>query len=119
MYFVRVGFVRNLRVMYLVFDCETKGLPNNRKAPITDTANYPRIIQLAWQLYDKNRRLVQEYSRLIKPDGWTVPTGEFWQLNGYRTDINEAKGVPIVDALNSLRNAVGGGGLYYSAQYRI
>jgi DNA polymerase III epsilon subunit-like protein len=99
--------------MYLVFDVETNGLPKSKNAPVTDVDNYPRIIQLGWQLYDVNRRLMGEYCQLIKPDGWTVPLAEFWQLNGYYTEINQREGIPIRQALISLREAMG------RAQYLI
>ena len=38
--------------MYLFFDTETTGLPKNWKAPITDLENWPRLVQLAWLVYD-------------------------------------------------------------------
>jgi DNA polymerase-3 subunit alpha len=38
--------------MYLIFDTETTGLPKRWDAPITDTDNWPRCIQIAWQLHD-------------------------------------------------------------------
>ena len=39
--------------MYLIFDTETTGLPKRWDAPITDTDNWPRCIQIAWQLHDE------------------------------------------------------------------
>ena len=39
--------------MYLIFDTETTGLPRSWSAPITDTDNWPRCIQIAWQLHDE------------------------------------------------------------------
>jgi len=94
--------------MYLVFDTETTGLPARRNAPISDVGNYPRVISIAYQVYDKSRQLIEQYDQLIKPDRWTIPLDEFWQLNGYFTEINERKGVPISDALLSLRRAAAG-----------
>ena len=38
--------------MYLIVDCETNGLPRNWRAPVTDFANWPRAVQIAWALYD-------------------------------------------------------------------
>jgi len=38
--------------MYLFFDTETTGLPRNYKAPATDLANWPRLVQIAWLLAD-------------------------------------------------------------------
>jgi len=38
--------------MFLIFDTETTGLPKNFNAPITDVDNWPRCVQIAWQLHD-------------------------------------------------------------------
>ena len=38
--------------MYLIFDTETTGLPRDYSAPITQLDNWPRLVQLAWQLHD-------------------------------------------------------------------
>ncbi len=46
--------------MYLFFDTETTGIPKNRKAPISDSTNWPRLVQLAWLITDEkapNRRV--------------------------------------------------------------
>ena len=39
--------------MYLIFDTETTGLPKSWNAPITNTDNWPRCVQIAWQLHDE------------------------------------------------------------------
>lgn len=39
--------------MYLIFDTETTGLPKKWNAPVTDIDNWPRCVQLAWQVHDK------------------------------------------------------------------
>ena len=59
--------------MYLIFDTETTGLPKNWKAPITDTDNWPRCIQIAWQIHDSNGAIVSHKDYLIKPDNFTIP----------------------------------------------
>ena len=38
--------------MFLIFDTETTGLPKRWNAPLTDSDNWPRCIQIAWQLHD-------------------------------------------------------------------
>jgi hypothetical protein len=38
--------------MYLFIDTETTGLPKNYKAPLHDLSNWPRLIQIAWLLYN-------------------------------------------------------------------
>jgi len=38
--------------MYLFFDTETTGLPRNWNAPVHNTQNWPRMVQIAWIIYD-------------------------------------------------------------------
>ena len=59
--------------MYLIFDTETTGLPRNFRAPITDTDNWPRVVQLAWQLHDESGKLMKHNAAIIKPNGFTIP----------------------------------------------
>ena len=59
--------------MYLIFDTETTGIPRNKTAPITDLDNWPRVVQLAWQLHDKHGRLLSQQNYIIKPDGFDIP----------------------------------------------
>ena len=47
-----LGSIPELTPMFLVYDTETTGLPGNYKAPLTDSENWPRLVQLAWQLHD-------------------------------------------------------------------
>ncbi|TNB23458.1 hypothetical protein EME97_28790, partial [Klebsiella pneumoniae] len=44
--------------MYLVFDTETTGLPKNFNAPLSDSDNWPRMVQIAWQLHDDDGTLL-------------------------------------------------------------
>lgn len=85
--------------MYIIFDTETNGLPKNYNAHPSNVDNYPRIIQLGFQVYDENYNLIREYNQLIKPDGWEVPNQKFWIDHGYSTKTNFEKGIPIRDAL--------------------
>jgi len=59
--------------MYLIFDTETTGLPQNWKAPLTDFNNWPRCVQLAWQTHDKEGKLVEVKNYIIKPEGYDIP----------------------------------------------
>ncbi len=85
--------------MYLVFDTETNGLPKNYYAPIHAVANWPRVIQLAWALYDTNGVLLEYKVDLIEPNGWVVPSEPFWVENGFSQDKSEEEGIPIREAL--------------------
>ena len=51
--------------MYLIFDTETTGLPNNWKAPLTDFDNWPRLVQLAWQLHDIKGGLIEKNNLFV------------------------------------------------------
>ena len=62
-------------LMYLIFDTETTGLPRNFKAPISDVENWPRVVQIAWQLHDDEGRLIEHNDFLIQPDGYNIPYG--------------------------------------------
>lgn len=59
--------------MYLIFDTETTGVPHNKTAPITDLENWPRVVQLAWQLHDNRGKLISIKNYLIKPEGFDIP----------------------------------------------
>ncbi|MEN9301782.1 MAG: hypothetical protein RL264_211 [Bacteroidota bacterium] len=59
--------------MYLIFDTETTGLPRDYNAPITDTSNWPRAVQIAWQLHDEWGKVIEHNDYLIKPVGFNIP----------------------------------------------
>ncbi len=59
--------------MLLFFDTETTGLPRDYRAPLTDAANWPRVVQLAWVLFTTDGEELAAQSSLIRPDGWVVP----------------------------------------------
>lgn len=59
--------------MYLFFDTETTGLPNNWGAPVSDVNNWPRMVQLAYLLYDDKGSKLIEGSHIIKPEGYSIP----------------------------------------------
>jgi len=59
--------------MYLIFDTETTGLPKRWDAPITDSDNWPRCIQIAWQLHDEMGTLIEHQDYLVKPEGFNIP----------------------------------------------
>ena len=83
--------------MYLIFDTETTGLPKNWKAPITDTDNWPRCVQIAWQLHDDMGELVEDQNYLIKPNDYEIPY-ESQKIHGISTElaINEGEDLHVV-----------------------
>lgn len=53
--------------MFLLFETETNGLPKNGKAPVTEVSNWPRLVQIAWILYDEAGNELERKDYLIKP----------------------------------------------------
>lgn len=85
--------------MYLIFDTETTGLPKRWNAPITDTDNWPRCVQIAWQLHDAMGNLIENDNFLIQPDGFNIPF-DSEQIHGISTDLAQSDGIPIHEGLN-------------------
>ncbi|AEM70754.1 DNA polymerase III, alpha subunit [Allomuricauda ruestringensis DSM 13258] len=91
--------------MYLIFDTETTGLPKRWDAPITDTDNWPRCVQIAWQLHDELGNLIAQQDFLVKPEGFNVPY-EAEQIHGISTALAEEKGVPLNEVLEAFNKAL-------------
>ncbi len=84
--------------MIIIFDTETNGLPKNWNAPASDTGNWPRMIQLAWQHYSDDGRKLAEHNYIIKPHNWEVPD-EVATINGITTERAMKEGVYLDFAL--------------------
>jgi DNA polymerase III epsilon subunit-like protein len=87
--------------MYLIIDSETTGLPRNWKAPISDLGNWPRVIQVAWALYDNTGRHVESTTYLVRPDGFRIPK-DVQRIHGITTERALAEGKPLITVLNEL-----------------
>jgi DNA polymerase III subunit epsilon len=85
--------------MYLFFDTETTGLPNNWKAPVTDLNNWPRLVQLAYLLYDINGTFVSGCDYIIRPEGFTIPL-EASRIHGISTERAIQEGKPLRNVLH-------------------
>lgn len=91
--------------MYLIFDTETTGLPKRWDAPITDTDNWPRCVQIAWQLHDELGNLIEHQDFLVKPEGFNIPY-ESEQIHGISTALAEEKGTPLKVVLEAFNKAL-------------
>ncbi|HET9486625.1 MAG TPA: 3'-5' exonuclease, partial [Chryseosolibacter sp.] len=92
--------------MYLIFDTETTGIPHNKTAPISDVDNWPRLVQLAWQLHDARGKLISRQNLLIKPDGFDIPY-KAEQIHGISTKRAMAEGHPISTVLDQFMTDLG------------
>src|SRR6201986_3297626 len=81
-------------LMYLIFDTETTGIPHNKTAPLTDLENWPRLVQLAWQLHDERGKLLSNHSYIIRPDGFDIPF-KAEKIHGISTKRATEEGYPV------------------------
>ncbi|MCF8366885.1 MAG: DNA polymerase III subunit alpha, partial [Bacteroidales bacterium] len=91
--------------MYLIFDTETTGLPANFKAPLTDFSNWPRMVQIAWQLHDVDGSLVENKNYIVKPEGFTIPFNSE-KIHGISTKMAEHYGEPVDFVLQEFAAAI-------------
>ena len=92
--------------MYLIFDTETTGLPKRWDAPITDTDNWPRCIQIAWQLHDEMGNCVESQDYLVKPEGFNIPY-DAEKIHGISTGLAEEQGIALSEVLEKFNIALG------------
>ncbi len=85
--------------MYLIFDTETTGLPKKWNAPLTDSDNWPRCVQISWQIHDQGGGLISNRDYLIKPDGYNIPY-ESEKIHGISTKLAVQEGEYINNVLN-------------------
>ena len=91
--------------MYLFFDTETTGLPKNWKAPLTDLSNWPRLVQLAYLLYDENGNKISGTDYIIKPEGFTIPT-EATRIHGISTERAIREGIALQTVLQDFQSLI-------------
>ena len=91
--------------MYIIFDTETTGLPKRWNAPLTDSENWPRCIQIAWQVHADSGELLSHEDYLIQPDGFTVPY-DAEQIHGISTALAEQQGRPLDEVLTLFSTAL-------------
>ena len=91
--------------MYLFFDTETTGLPRNWNAPVSELDNWPRLVELAWLLYDEKGDVVESRSAIVKPDGFEIPSGAE-AVHGINTARALAEGVALGALLDDFARVV-------------
>jgi DNA polymerase-3 subunit epsilon len=87
--------------MFLFFDTETTGVPKDYKAPITNFFNWPRMVQLGFQLWSEKRDLIVEGNYLIKPLNFVIPN-DATKIHGITTEQALCDGVFLQEALTKM-----------------
>ena len=80
--------------MFLIFDTETTGLPKRYNAPLSDTDNWPRCVQIAWQLHDAMGNLLEHDDFLVVPEGFDIPY-DSERIHGISTELARVQGKPL------------------------
>ncbi len=91
--------------MYLIFDTETTGLPKRWDAPISDTDNWPRCVQIAWQLHDALGNCIEHQDYLIEPEGFNIPY-DAEKIHGISTELAHKQGKPLAAVLEKFNEAL-------------
>jgi len=91
--------------MFLIYDTETTGLPKDYKAPITDSDNWPRMVQISWQVHNAQGKLIDVKNYIIKPDGYEIPYAVI-KVHGITTERAEKQGVELDFVLEEFNKAL-------------
>lgn len=84
--------------MYLVFDTETTGLPNNFDASLSQSDNWPRMVQIAWQLHADDGTLLENEDFIIRPEGYDIPY-KAYAIHGISTEMAQREGQDLETVL--------------------
>jgi DNA polymerase-3 subunit alpha len=91
--------------MFLIFDTETTGLPLRDNAPVSEVDNWPRVVQIAWQLHDESGDLLEHQNLLVIPEGFEIPYSAE-KVHKISTDKARKHGVPLDEALQTFNHAL-------------
>ncbi len=91
--------------MYLIFDTETTGLPRDWNLDYTHSDNWPRMVQIAWQLHDDMGNLVEAKDFLVRPEGFNIPF-DAERVHGISTELATQAGEPLDFVLKAFHEAV-------------
>jgi DNA polymerase III epsilon subunit-like protein len=78
--------------MLLFIDTETTGLP--RYSSTDPTEKWPRVVQLAWSLYDTEGNQVSRESYIIYPTDFSIPMDSA-RIHGITTERAKAEGTSL------------------------
>ena len=87
---------------YLILDTETNGLPQSYHLPITDLPNWPRLIAVAWGLYDADGKEIHRHQELAIPDSYRWNRAA-QRVHGITPERAGREGKPLFDVLGKLR----------------
>ena len=84
----------------LIFDTETTGLPSTWSASPNDVSVWPRIVELAWIVFNEENQATSSPSFIVKPEGFTIPI-EASKVHGISNEKAIAEGVSLRTVMNT------------------
>jgi DNA polymerase III epsilon subunit-like protein len=93
---------------FLLFDCETTGLPRTRRFSAEDVSGWPRLVQLAWGLYDSHGKAERTGCRIVRPEGFRIPA-EAAAIHGITHARASRTGSELAEVLDEFEEAAGSG----------
>lgn len=94
-----------MRTKFLLFDCETTGLPLRRNLSPGDVSGWPRLVQLAWEFYDSSGNPEDMHCQIIRPDGFEIPA-EATRIHGISHSRAVRDGVDLIQVLDEFSEAI-------------
>jgi len=91
--------------MFLIFDVETTGFIKGDSNDFSNLNNFPRVVQLAFQLHDEKGKLIQQYSQIVKPEGFEIPY-DAAKIHKITTERALKEGVELSSVLNEFLKAL-------------
>ncbi len=91
--------------MFLIFDTETTGLPKNFKASYKDTDNWPRMVQISWQIHDVRGKLIEVKNFIVKPEDYEIPYAVV-KVHGITTERAQKQGLELEYVLQEFNKAL-------------
>lgn len=82
----------------LFFDTETTGVPRDYKASVTDSENWPRLVQLGWIVSNINGEVIKERNYIIRPIDFIIPE-DAAKIHGITTYKANCEGYDLVEVL--------------------
>lgn len=83
---------------YLFFDTETAGLPLSRHSSVTELSNWPRLVQLAYLVYEDENTKIASGNYIVRPEGFNIPAA-FARIHGITNDRALQEGIPLFTIL--------------------
>jgi DNA polymerase-3 subunit epsilon len=91
---------------FLLFDCETTGLPRTRYFSPDDVEGWPRLVQIAWGRCGMRGGLTKSRCHVIRPEGFQIPA-DATLIHGITHAHALRMGKDLGDVLGEFQEAVG------------